>query len=89
MSTTAERLAAELGRLAPAELEEVWQRFGIPPAAAQQERTSDERANLEAIHALYGRFAGGSLMTRLLQERSRDRAREDEQLRRLGPGRNG
>jgi len=44
--------------------------------------TGDEREALEAVHSLHGRFAGGEMLVHLLQERTRDRAREDARVRR-------
>ena len=75
VSTMGERQVTELGKLPRAELREVWQRVGLAPADAVAPSGSDERAALEAVHALYGRFAGGNMLVRLLQERARDRER--------------
>ena len=83
MTTTAERLVEELGKLPPAELREVWQRVGPAPDNGATSPPSDDRAALEVVHSLYDRFAGGNSLVRLLQERARDRAREEEKLRRL------
>ena len=82
MTATAERLVNELTQLPPADLREVWQRVGPLPANGTPAPAADERAALEAVHSLYGRFAGGNLLVRLLQDRARDRALEEEQLRR-------
>lgn len=78
----------ELAKLPPAELREVWQRVGVLPENGVPV-TADERAALEAVHSLYARFAGGNMLVHLLQERARDRAREEQQLRRSSSRHNG
>ncbi|MBI2928397.1 MAG: hypothetical protein HYY24_22235 [Verrucomicrobia bacterium] len=83
MTTTAERLVEELGKLPPAELREVWQRVGPACDNGPSAPPPDQRAALEVVHSLYGRFAGGNSLVHLLQERARDRAREEVELRRL------
>lgn len=89
MTATAERLVEELAKLPPAELREVWQRVGVLPEHGVPAPTAGERAALEAVHSLYGRFAGSNLLVHLLQDRARDRAREDEQLSRYRARHNG
>ena len=89
MTATAERLVEELAKLPPTELREVWQRLGVLPKNGVHAPTADDRAALEAVHSLYGRFAGGNMLVHLLQERARDRAHEDEQLGRYLSRHNG
>ena len=89
VTATAERLVEELAKLPPAELREIWQRVGVVPEKGVPAHTPDERVALEVVHSLYGRFADGNMLVHLLQERARDRAREDEQLRRYPSGHDG
>jgi hypothetical protein len=89
MTATAERVLEEIKTLPPADLRVVWQHLSKVlnnPAPAQ---AGDEREALEAVHSLYGRFAGGEMLVHLLRERARDRARDDEQLRRYRSRTNG
>ena len=82
MTAMAERVLEEIKTLPHADLREIWQRLSDALNDAAPAPAGDEREALEAVHSLYGRFAGGDLLAHLLQERARDRAREDEQLRR-------
>lgn len=81
MTATAERVLEDIKTLPPADLRTVWQRVSEVLNSPPPPPGSREREALEAVYSLYGRFAGGDLLVHLLQERTHDRAREDEQLR--------
>jgi hypothetical protein len=89
MTAMAERLVKQLESLAPADLLEVWRRAGVPRNDAPAGPPLGTDAALEIVHSLYGRLAGANMTVRLLQERARDRAREEKKLRRCRPPRNG
>jgi hypothetical protein len=82
MTAAAERVLEEIKTLPPADLRAVWQYLSEVLNNPAPALAGDERAALEAARSLYGRFAGGEMLVHLLQERARDRGREDEQLRR-------
>jgi hypothetical protein len=85
MTATAERLLREIKSLPPADVRAVWEHMGrlmeasadTPPQPPVHSTT--EQA-LRALEALDGRFAGARLLDRLLEERQRDRLREESQL---------
>jgi len=83
MTATAERVLAEIKALPPAELREVWQEFSRVLTEPTPAPTLGSQVALEIVHSLYGRFAGGNSLVHLLQNRARDRAREEDKLRRL------
>ncbi len=89
MTATAERVLEEIKTLPPADLRVVLQHLSEVLNNPAPAPAGDEREALEAVHSLYGRFAGGEMLVHLLQERARDRAREDEQLRRYPSRSNG
>ena len=89
MTATAERVLEEIKTLPLAELRVVWQHLSEVLNHPAPAPTGDEREALEAVHSLYGRFAGGEMLAHLLQERTHDRARDDEQLRRYPSRANG
>ena len=83
MTVTAERVLAEIKALPPTELREVWQGISLALSEPTTTPTSSAQGALQVVHSLYGRFAGGKSNVHLLQERARDRAREDDKLCRL------
>ena len=83
MTVTAERVLAEIKALPPTELREVWQGLSLALSEPTTTPTSSAQGALQVVHSLYGRFAGGQSHVHLLQERARDRAREEDKLHRL------
>jgi hypothetical protein len=83
MTVTAERVLAEIKALPPAELREVWQGLSLTLSEPATAPTLSAQRALQIVHSLYGRFAGGKSVVHLLQERARDRAREEDKLHRL------
>jgi len=89
MTAAAEKVLEEIKTLPPAALRVVWQHLSAVLNKAAPAQAGAAQESLEAVHSLYGRFAGGEMLVHLLQERTRDRAREEEQLRRHSSRNNG
>ena len=81
--TASERILQEIQTLPPPEFVEVWRTLSELVKTQAGAQTWNTAAALEATHSLYARFAGSKGMARLLQERARDRARENDGSRHL------
>ena len=88
MTATAEHVLEEIRTLSVDEKREIWRQISHILDQTNLAVKGEQDA-LEAVHSLYGRFAGGGMLTRLLQERARDRAREETKRHRMSSHPNG
>lgn len=83
MTAAAEQVLETIKTLPKAELQEVWQRISETLQGEPRARSVDSADQMQLLHSLYGRFAGGTSLDRLLEERAKDRAQDDSKLHRL------
>jgi hypothetical protein len=83
MTAAAEQVLEKAMTLPASDLRAVWQCLSENVSRAAPSLPGNGEDALAAVHSLYGRFAGGDSLVRLLQERARDRDREHDKLGRL------